>query len=131
MPVSAKSLTQVAGQATLRAETESNLAVVPDYAKDFIGRYYTEIDCDGNFAPCNELATVEVDLQIPIKPMRIVPLLFISLIENAFKHGVNSRKSSFVRIRFTAKRIKRGVNGKEVPEGKSPVCLYPGENKTA
>lgn len=54
VPVSAKSLTQVAGQATLRAETESNLAVVPDYAKDFIGRYYTEIDCDGNFAPCNE-----------------------------------------------------------------------------
>lgn len=52
---------------------------------------------------CNELATVEVDLQIPIKPMRIVPLLFISLIENAFKHGVNSRKSSFVRIRFKAK----------------------------
>ena len=51
---------------------------------------------------CNELATVEVDLQIPIKPMRIVPLLFISLIENAFKHGVNSRKSSFVRIRFKA-----------------------------
>ena len=49
-----------------------------------------------------ELATVEVDLQIPIKPMRIVPLLFISLIENAFKHGVNSRKSSFVRIRFKA-----------------------------
>ena len=50
----------------------------------------------------HELATVEVDLQIPIKPMRIVPLLFISLIENAFKHGVNSRKSSFVRIRFKA-----------------------------
>jgi sensor histidine kinase YesM len=51
---------------------------------------------------CNELATVEVDLQVPPKPMRIVPLLFISLIENAFKHGVNSRKSSFVRIRFKA-----------------------------
>ena len=44
---------------------------------------------------CNELATVEVDLQVPPKPMRIVPLLFISLIENAFKHGVNtvSRRS--------------------------------------
>ena len=51
---------------------------------------------------CNELATVEVDLRIPPKPMRIVPLLFISLIENAFKHGVNSRKPSFVRIRFKA-----------------------------
>ena len=51
---------------------------------------------------CNELATVEVDLQAPPKPMRIVPLLFISLVENAFKHGVNSRRPSFVRIRFKA-----------------------------
>lgn len=49
---------------------------------------------------CNELATVEVDLRAPAKPMRVVPLLFISLIENAFKHGVNSRKPSFVRIRL-------------------------------
>lgn len=54
VPVSAKSLTQVAGQATLRAETDLNPVVVPDYAKDFIGRYHTEIECDGSFAPCNE-----------------------------------------------------------------------------
>lgn len=47
---------------------------------------------------CNELTTVEVAFQMPPSPMKIVPLLFISLIENAFKHGVNSRKKSFVRI---------------------------------
>lgn len=51
---------------------------------------------------CNELATVEVDLRVPPKPMRVVPLLFISLIENAFKHGVNSRKPSLVRIGLRA-----------------------------
>lgn len=51
---------------------------------------------------CNELATVEVDLRVPPKPMQVVPLLFISLIENAFKHGVNSRKPSLVRIGLQA-----------------------------
>lgn len=51
---------------------------------------------------CNELATVDIDLQVPPKPMKVVPLLFISLIENAFKHGVNSRKPSFVHICFKA-----------------------------
>ena len=49
---------------------------------------------------CNELATVEVDLRIPPKPMRIVPLLFISLIENAFKHGVSYSKPSFIHLRI-------------------------------
>lgn len=51
---------------------------------------------------CNELSTVEVDMVEPPKPLRVVPLLFISLIENAFKHGVNSRKRSFVSISFHA-----------------------------
>lgn len=64
-----------------------------------------EIDFMNNYIDlmklrCNELATIDVDLRVPPKPLRIVPLLFISLIENAFKHGVNSRKESFVRIRF-------------------------------
>ena len=52
--VSAKSLTQVAGQATLPAEADLNPATVPEDAKAFIGRYHTEIDCDGRFAPCTE-----------------------------------------------------------------------------
>lgn len=47
---------------------------------------------------CNDLTTVECNMQKPDKPVEIAPLLFISLIENAFKHGVNARKESFVRI---------------------------------
>ena len=47
---------------------------------------------------CNELTTVEKDLRIPPKPMEVAPLLFISLVENAFKHGVNARYPSFVRV---------------------------------
>lgn len=47
---------------------------------------------------CNELATVECSLEKPAAQVEIAPLLFISLIENAFKHGVNARKESFVKI---------------------------------
>lgn len=47
---------------------------------------------------CNELTTVEKDLRVPSKPMEVAPLLFISLVENAFKHGVNARYPSFVRV---------------------------------
>lgn len=47
---------------------------------------------------CNELASVECTLEKPAAPVEIAPLLFISLIENAFKHGVNARKESFVHI---------------------------------
>ncbi|WP_216935150.1 MULTISPECIES: hypothetical protein [unclassified Acinetobacter] len=51
---SAKSLTQVAAQARLPLETDLNPPTVPDDAKKFIGRYHTEIECDGRFAPCSE-----------------------------------------------------------------------------
>lgn len=44
----------------------------------------------------NELAETTVDMPKPNRPIKIAPLLFISLIENAFKHGINSRKKSFV-----------------------------------
>jgi LytS/YehU family sensor histidine kinase len=47
---------------------------------------------------CNELTTVEKHLEAPSKPVEVAPLLFISLVENAFKHGVNARYPSFVRI---------------------------------
>src|SRR5574344_134513 len=45
---------------------------------------------------CNELAEIKVDMAQPENNIAIAPMLFISLIENAFKHGVNSRKPSFV-----------------------------------
>ena len=45
---------------------------------------------------CNELADIKVDIPQLERSVNIAPMLFISLIENAFKHGVNSRTPSFV-----------------------------------
>ena len=47
---------------------------------------------------CNALTQVDAYFAPSPHPVRVAPLLFISVIENAFKHGVNSRKNSFVRI---------------------------------
>lgn len=50
---------------------------------------------------CNKMAKIEVELPNPAPNVMVIPLLFISPIENAFKHGVNNRRPSFVRIRLT------------------------------
>ncbi|MBQ9451186.1 MAG: histidine kinase [Bacteroidales bacterium] len=47
---------------------------------------------------CNERTEVTTAWELPPADVRIAPLLFISLIENAFKHGVNARMDSFVHI---------------------------------
>ena len=47
---------------------------------------------------CNELTTVTKELEVPAEHVEVAPLLFISLIENAFKHGVNARYPSFLKI---------------------------------
>ena len=47
---------------------------------------------------------VSLDLQITEQSKEggmIAPLLFISLIENAFKHGVSNNQKSFIRIYIT------------------------------
>ena len=49
---------------------------------------------------CNELTTVKKNFVHPKGSVQIAPLLFISLIENAFKHGVNSRHISHVDIKM-------------------------------
>ena len=49
---------------------------------------------------CNEMTTVEKDFSIQAGDAKVAPLLFISLIENAFKHGVNARYPSFIRVRM-------------------------------
>jgi len=41
---------------------------------------------------------LEVDLPTQGNGIRIAPLLFISLIENAFKHGISHKKESFIRV---------------------------------
>lgn len=47
---------------------------------------------------CNEHTRVERSLRLPDHEVLIAPLLFISLIENAFKHGVSARNDAVVRI---------------------------------
>ena len=55
----------------------------------------------------NERLTVTTEwpdlspLTTPHSPLTIPPLLFISLVENAFKHGVSSSRDSFIRIRLS------------------------------
>ncbi len=44
---------------------------------------------------------VEVDLPTNCEGTKVAPLLFISLVENAFKHGVDSEKESHINIRMT------------------------------
>lgn len=43
-------------------------------------------------------AVLETDIRQPEHTIEIAPLLFISLIENAFKHGVSNNQPSFIRI---------------------------------
>ena len=47
---------------------------------------------------CNEMTLVETRFDSFDESLTISPLLFISLIENAFKHGISSHKESFVKI---------------------------------
>ena len=47
---------------------------------------------------CNEMTLVETRFDSFDESLIISPLLFISLIENAFKHGISSHKDSFVKI---------------------------------
>ncbi|WP_080905780.1 sensor histidine kinase [Parabacteroides sp. Marseille-P3160] len=48
-----------------------------------------------------EPVQVETDFRISSPSIQVPPLLFISLIENAFKHGVSPSRPSFVRIHLT------------------------------
>ena len=93
----------------------------PDKAQESIGQLsdllrYALYDTDKDFVPlsgeiefmdnyidlmqlrCNEMTSVEKDFNLAAGDAVIAPLLFISLIENAFKHGVNARYPSFIRI---------------------------------
>jgi len=47
---------------------------------------------------CPERADIQADFQLPSEPKMILPLIYISLIENAFKHGLSNSNDSFVHI---------------------------------
>ena len=52
---------------------------------------------------CSEKTTVNVDFRIGDSNIKILPLLYISLIENAFKHGISNNSESFIDICFEIK----------------------------
>ena len=59
--------------------------------------------------------TVETRFDIrPDSPTEIAPLIFISLIENAFKHGISPTEPSYIRIYFSESADEDGV--------KSPIA---------
>jgi LytS/YehU family sensor histidine kinase len=49
---------------------------------------------------CNDMTTVNCQLSVVNDQLEVAPLLFISLIENAFKHGVSSSRPSRIDIRL-------------------------------
>ena len=49
---------------------------------------------------CNEKTEVNYQVSIVNYQLTIAPLLFISLVENAFKHGVSSSRPSKIDIRL-------------------------------
>ena len=75
---------------------ESNANLVPlDGEIEFMEDYV-----DLMSLRCNNLTTVTKEFITPGGSVQIAPLLFISLIENAFKHGVNSRHESNVDVKL-------------------------------
>lgn len=49
---------------------------------------------------CNEMTTVSAQFAITEPQLEVAPLLFISLIENAFKHGMDSNAPATIDIRL-------------------------------
>lgn len=49
---------------------------------------------------CNEMTTVSAQFSITEPQSEVAPLLFISLVENAFKHGMNSNAPATINIRL-------------------------------
>ena len=47
---------------------------------------------------CSKTTRIESRFDVPDSDIMISPLLFISLIENAFKHGTSAHKESFIKI---------------------------------
>ena len=50
---------------------------------------------------CNEMTTVNAQFKVQSSQLEVAPLLFISLIENAFKHGMNSNVPATIDISLT------------------------------
>lgn len=84
------------------------------YLKNYIElhkmRYHKSID-------------IEFNTDIDDEETKVMPLIFIILLENAFKHGVeNLRENAFIKIRLNSKRdvvdfeIENNFDADELPE---------------
>lgn len=62
--------------------------------------------------------TLEKNFPIVNQPIKIAPLIFITFIENAFKHGIDAIKDSFIRIDLTIEKdqINYSVINSSFPE---------------
>ena len=59
---------------------------------------------------CNEKTEVRSQFTVHSSQLEVAPLLFISLIENAFKHGVSSNRDSRIDIALTADEHQLSFN---------------------
>ena len=75
---------------------ETNKKTVPIQGEEAFMRNYIAL----MKLRCNEKTTVNCQFSIANPQLEIAPLLFISLIENAFKHGVSSSRPSNIDIRL-------------------------------
>ena len=64
---------------------------------------------------------VTFDVQCPKTDIEIAPMLFISLVENAFKHGISSTEPSFVHITISAdnKQVVCDISNSNCPKSDS------------
>ncbi|WP_243643646.1 sensor histidine kinase [Tenacibaculum sp. M341] len=68
-----------------------------------------EIDFISNYIELHKMRyhkeiNVKLDINVANKNLKIMPLLFIILVENAFKHGIEVlRNNAFISIKLTAK----------------------------
>ena len=76
---------------------ETNKALVPIQGEVAFMRNYVEL----MKLRCNDKAIVNAEFTTPQSPLDVAPLLFISLIENAFKHGLSSSRDSRIDIALT------------------------------
>ncbi len=49
----------------------------------------------------DEAVDIRTAFPEPVPSVRVIPLVFISPIENAFKHGINNRRPSFIHLSLT------------------------------
>ena len=94
---------------------ETNKKTVPLQGEVEFMRNYVEL----MKLRCNEKTTVSSQFIVDSSQLEIAPLLFISLIENAFKHGVSSNRDS---------RIDIGLEIGQQPNANDQLLIFTCEN---